>query len=411
MAVKSVVYLGTKKIGFKCLEFLIDNSKRLGISIKGISTSSNERYPDYDLNVLANAHGITVLEGPDQMKQLGPVDYIISVQFNQILTKEQISLASILAVNLHMAPLPEYRGCNQFSFAILEGKSEFGVTLHRLEEGIDSGAIIAEKRFPIHPGITVEQLFNRTETVSYELFSERIGDVFSRTYSLTNQSELVAKRGTSLHFRKEINKLKRIEPSQTEEQIERVIRATSMPGFEPPHALIEGEKVYYRIDNAGKPEAYARDNYPTLRKTGLRDVRFGRNVIVYEPANLYECTIGDHSVIGPYTEIQRGSMIGCNTKVQSHAFICELVSIGDNCFISHGVMFINDTFSDGSPAGGDRSKWHLTNIGNRVSIGSNATILPVSICDDVVIGAGAVVTKNISEPGVYAGNPAKKIRS
>jgi acetyltransferase-like isoleucine patch superfamily enzyme len=110
-------------------------------------------------------------------------------------------------------------------------------------------------------------------------------------------------------------------------------------------------------------------------------------------------------------EIQKGVVIGKNTKVQSHSFICELVSIGDNCFIGHGVMFINDLFSDGKPAGGDKAKWKSTTIGNNVSIGSNATILPVSICDGAVIGAGAVVTKNIDLPGIYAGNPARLIKS
>jgi acetyltransferase-like isoleucine patch superfamily enzyme len=89
--------------------------------------------------------------------------------------------------------------------------------------------------------------------------------------------------------------------------------------------------------------------------------------------------------------------------------VCELVSIGDNSFIGHGVMFINDKFKAGKPAGGDRSKWESTKIGNNVSIGSNTTVLPVAICDDVVIGAGSVITKDITEPGVYAGNPAKMI--
>ena len=84
--------------------------------------------------------------------------------------------------------------------------------------------------------------------------------------------------------------------------------------------------------------------------------------------------------------------------------------VGDDCFVGHGVMFINDTFSGGGPAQGDTSQWRSTRIGKKVSIGSNATILPVSICDGVVIGAGAVVTKDITEPGVYAGNPAKKLK-
>lgn len=144
---------------------------------------------------------------------------------------------------------------------------------------------------------------------------------------------------------------------------------------------------------------------------GIRDVNFGPGVTVADCVNLYGCTIGEACFIGPFVEIQKGVVIGKNTKVQSHSFICELVSIGDNCFIGHGVMFINDLFSDGKPAGGDKAKWKSTTIGNNVSIGSNATILPVSICDGTVIGAGAVVTKNIDLPGIYAGNPARLIKS
>ena len=135
------------------------------------------------------------------------------------------------------------------------------------------------------------------------------------------------------------------------------------------------------------------------------------NVKVVEPCNLYECIIGDHSFIGPFVEIQKGVRIGENCKIQSHAFICELVTIGNNCFISHGAMFINDLFESGGPAGGDQSKWKKTAIGNNVSIGTNATILPVKIVDNVVIGAGAVVTKDITQPGIYIGNPARKIPS
>lgn len=145
-------------------------------------------------------------------------------------------------------------------------------------------------------------------------------------------------------------------------------------------------------------------------KIGVVDCKFGENVKIVEPVNLYGCKIGDNCFIGPFVEIQKKVNIGSNTKVQSHSFVCELVDIGDDCFIGHGVMFINDLFSEGKPAGGDQTKWMSTSIGNNVSIGSNATILPVKICDNVVIGAGSVVTKNIEESGVYAGNPAKKIR-
>jgi len=149
---------------------------------------------------------------------------------------------------------------------------------------------------------------------------------------------------------------------------------------------------------------------PRVRSIGVVDVRFGERVTVVEPVNLYGCTIGDDAFVGPFVEIQRNVRVGARTKIQSHSFICELVTIGADCFIAHGVMFINDTFADGGPAGGDRTRWKSTRIGDHVSIGSNATILPVTVCDRVVIGAGSVVTKDILERGIYAGNPARLIR-
>jgi acetyltransferase-like isoleucine patch superfamily enzyme len=145
------------------------------------------------------------------------------------------------------------------------------------------------------------------------------------------------------------------------------------------------------------------------KQSGIADdVRLGEQTTVVLPVNLYGCTIGDNSFIGPFVEIQRNAQVGKSCRVQSHSFICEGVVIGDHCFIGHGVMFVNDLFSGGGPSGA--SDWKKTQIGRHVSIGSNATILPVTICDHVVIGAGAVVTKDIVEAGVYAGNPARLIR-
>ena len=150
------------------------------------------------------------------------------------------------------------------------------------------------------------------------------------------------------------------------------------------------------------------DETRTMRNIAS-DVKLGKDVKIHDFVNLYGCEIGNNSKIGTFVEIQKDVIIGSKTKIQSHSFICELVTIGKDCFIGHGVMFINDTFEDHKPAGGDKSKWKRTNIGDNVSIGSNATILPVNICDGVVIGAGSVVTKNILIPGTYVGNPAKPL--
>ena len=90
-------------------------------------------------------------------------------------------------------------------------------------------------------------------------------------------------------------------------------------------------------------------------EASIRDITCGDNVTIIEPSNLYECNLGDNVFVGPFVEIQKGVTIGARTKVQSHSFICELVAIGEDCFIGHGVMFINDTFAGGGPAGGDTS--------------------------------------------------------
>jgi acetyltransferase-like isoleucine patch superfamily enzyme len=148
-----------------------------------------------------------------------------------------------------------------------------------------------------------------------------------------------------------------------------------------------------------------------LRRNGIVDVDFGADVTVTEPVNLYGCRIGDGCFIGPFTEIQRGASIGPRCRIQSHCFICDMVTIGSDCFIGHGVMFINDLFQDGGPARGRRELWRSTLIGDNVSIGSNATILPVRICAHAVIGAGAVVVRDITVPGTYAGNPARLLRT
>jgi acetyltransferase-like isoleucine patch superfamily enzyme len=150
---------------------------------------------------------------------------------------------------------------------------------------------------------------------------------------------------------------------------------------------------------------------PIIKQAGVLNVDFGDRVTIVEPVNIYGCTIGDDTFVGPFVEIQKSVTIGKRCRIQSHTFICELVDIGDDCFIAHGVMFVNDKFAEGGPARGNKTLWLPTKIGNHVSIGSGATILPVTICDDAVIGAGAVVTKDIKQAGVYVGNPARLFKS
>ena len=145
------------------------------------------------------------------------------------------------------------------------------------------------------------------------------------------------------------------------------------------------------------------------RKVGIVDVKLGENVTIVEPSNLYGCTIGDESFVGPFVEIQSDGIIGKNCRIQSHSFICSKVKIGDHCFIGHGVTFTNDLFKEGIPSQNAKD-WLPTIIEEQVSIGSGSTILPVRIVSGCVIGAGSVVTKDLLVKGVYAGNPARLLR-
>src|SRR5258708_32050 len=103
---------------------------------------------------------------------------------------------------------------------------------------------------------------------------------------------------------------------------------------------------------------------PNLRTAGIRNVSFGANVTIVEPVNLYDCAIGDDSFVGPFVEIQKGVTIGRRCRIQSHSFVCELVTIGDDTTVAHGVMFINDRYRIGGPARGDRTHWEATRVGS-----------------------------------------------
>lgn len=145
-------------------------------------------------------------------------------------------------------------------------------------------------------------------------------------------------------------------------------------------------------------------------ESGIREIEEGNNCTVVMPVNIYECKLGDDVFIGPFVEIQKGCVIGNRTRVQSHTFICENVTKGEDCFIGHGVNFANDLFKTGGPDS-TADNWIQITLGNNVTVGSGATILTTEICSGAVIGAGSVVTKPVKVKGVYAGNPARLLRA
>ena len=141
----------------------------------------------------------------------------------------------------------------------------------------------------------------------------------------------------------------------------------------------------------------------------IRDCTIHPTARVMDFVNLYECELGEDVFIGPFVEIQRGVVIRKGTKISSHTFICEGVTVGENCFIGHGVMFTNDKFDSLLPNKGDYTP-RKTVISNHVRIGSNATLLPVTIEDHAIVGAGSVVTRDVPFGAVVAGNPAQLLR-
>jgi acetyltransferase-like isoleucine patch superfamily enzyme len=146
--------------------------------------------------------------------------------------------------------------------------------------------------------------------------------------------------------------------------------------------------------------------YEANDKQLIRDCEIGEGTKIWNFVNMYCCKIGRDCMVGHFVEIQEGVTIGDRTRIQSHTFICDMVNIGDDVFVGHGVMFINDTM----PPQPEKEKWLPTYIGNRVSLGSNSTILPVKIGDDAVVGAGATVTKDVPAGAIVAGCPAKILR-
>lgn len=251
MANKTIIFLGSKPIGYECLEYLIAQRSDLNVEVIGVMTKARKEFGDgHDLGALAAAHGIPVLTS---LEDLPDCDIIYSVQHHEILKDSHISKARQIAANLHMAPLPEYRGSNQFSFAILDEKTEFGTTIHCMAAGVDNGDILFQKRFPIPENCWVDQLYQLTYKASLNLFRQTLRHIVEGKYNRLPQELLVGKYGTSMHYRSEMDAIKVIDPTWSQEKIERHIRATSMPGFEPPYLVRDGKKIYFIRDTDEVP--------------------------------------------------------------------------------------------------------------------------------------------------------------
>lgn len=244
-SMKTIYFLGSKTVGSAALTYLTTHANELGVKVIGVLSNARSLTGHEKTVVdIAQAHSIPVLSELDMLLTAPAADYILSVQYHEILKSAHIAKAKTLAVNLHMAPVPEYRGCNQFSFAVLNGDTTFGTTLHTLSVGIDSGDVIFEDRFDISQNITAKELHAQTEQKSIALFTNKIAHILSGNYQATSQKELAKTRKQGFHLRNEINTIKQIDLNWPDTKIDAHFRATFFPPFPGPFVEINGVKHY-----------------------------------------------------------------------------------------------------------------------------------------------------------------------
>ncbi len=245
-----IVFMGGKQVGFSSLLFLLENAEILNIEVvavfeNSVSPLASEKN---SARILAIENDIPVYSETDQLLKLSNIDFIFSVQYGKILKPDEIAVAKNLALNLHMAPLPEYRGCNQFSYAIIDQAKYFGTTLHVLEPDTDAGDILFEKRFEITGEPFVTQLYDQTLELSIDLFKESVQLILEGKFRRITQKSLLNSRSTSFHFRKEIDSIKRIDATWPIEKQKRYFRATYFPQFSPPVLVNNSSEKLADID-------------------------------------------------------------------------------------------------------------------------------------------------------------------
>jgi len=239
---KNIIFFCNKSIGLKCLKYTVEKKNLLNLNIKGVLTKKSET----KIINFCKKNKIKIYQNIEELLKLKDLDIGISVQYHTLIKKKIISKFKEIIVNLHMAPLPEYRGCNQFSFAIINKEKYFGTTIHKIDKNIDSGPILFEKRFKIFSKIWVKDLYRLTNIHSFELYKNSIKKIIDKNYLLKMQ-EKSKKRKYYFYFRSDINKLKQINLNWKLEKIQKYIRATSMSGFEPPFFQLNDKKIKLKI--------------------------------------------------------------------------------------------------------------------------------------------------------------------
>lgn len=243
LKIKNVAILCSKTIGLECLRILFQKQNLFDYKIVAVLTNQRGK----EIIEFCHKKKLNVIKNLTEYRSLKNIDIAISVQYHKILKSDDINVANEITINLHMAPVPEYRGCNQFSFAIINKESTFGTTLHVIDEGVDSGDILFERRFPIDLNINVEDLYKKTFNESITLFKENLQTIILGKYKRFPQ--IVSDKRTYFYKRKDIEEIKKIDLSWNDEKINRYIRATSMPGFDPPYTYLKGKKIDLELGN------------------------------------------------------------------------------------------------------------------------------------------------------------------
>lgn len=243
--VKEIVFLGSKPVGAACLDYLLQMQTALNVKVVAIGTKDRLEFGNENpIRTLAAKYDIPVIAHPDDIPTC---DIIYSVQYDKILRLQHIEKARQITVNLHLAPLPDFRGCNQFSFAIYYGAKEFGVTIHEIDQGVDSGPILFEHRFEMARDIWVKELYDLSVANGIALFQDTLKDLVAGNYVKKEQSSLIATRGLNVIKRKDMEIIKNINLNESAAKTMNRIRASYMPGFPPPYVMIDGKKVAFIV--------------------------------------------------------------------------------------------------------------------------------------------------------------------